>query len=208
MTDHPNDVDALLERVRHGDTTALDTLFSCYRERLRRMVQLRLDRRLQSRIDSSDVIQEAYLDAVKGLDGYLSAPRAPLFLWLRYLVSMRLKALHRHHLGVKQRDARLDVSIYHGSLLEADSVMLAAQLLGRLTSPSNAAVRAERMLKLQEALVNMAPIDREILALRHFEDLTRAESALELGIAEAAAGKRYLRALKRLRLLLDEDGVS
>ena len=208
MTEDHSDVDDLMRRARAGDQAAVEALFIRHRDRLKRMVQLRLDHRLQGRIDASDVIQEAFLDAVKGLDGYLAAPRAPLFLWLRYLVAMRLKALHRHHLGVQQRDARLDVSIYQGPLPEADSAALAAQLLGRLTSPSNAAVRAERMLKLQEALYSMEPIDREILALRHFEDLTRAESAQELGIEESAAGKRYLRALKRLRQILDEDAIA
>jgi RNA polymerase sigma-70 factor, ECF subfamily len=208
MTDDHSDLDDLLNRARGGDPSALDEIFALYRERLKRMVILRLDRRLQGRIDASDVVQEAYVDALRGLEGYLAAPRASPFLWLRYLVAMRLKGLHRHHLGTRQRDARLDVSIYPGPLPEADSAALAAQLLGRLTSPSNAAVRAERMLKLQETLYAMDPIDREILALRHFEDLSRAESAAELGIEEAAAGKRYLRALQRLRRLLDEENMS
>lgn len=208
MNEEQSDTDGLIERARLGDQAAVDEVFSRHRDRLTRMVQLRLDRRLQGRIDASDVIQEALLGAVERFDDYLAAPRAPVFLWLRYHVAMRLKALHRHHLGVQQRDARLDVSIYRGPLPEADSAALAAQLLGRLTSPSCAAVRAERLLSLQEALYSMDPIDREILALRHFEDLTRAESALELGIQEAAAGKRYLRALKRLRRILDEEAMA
>lgn len=211
MTDdhsHADDLGDLLDRAQGGDASAFNEIFAVYRERLKRMVVLRLDRRLQGRIDASDVIQEAYVDALRGLDGYRAAPRVSPFLWLRYLVAMRLKELHRHHLGTRQRDARLDVSIFPGPLPQADSAALAAQLLGRLTSPSHAALRAEKVLKLQQALLAMEPIDREILALRHFEDLSRAESAAELGIEEGAAGKRYLRALQRLRRLLHEEDLS
>jgi RNA polymerase sigma-70 factor (ECF subfamily) len=208
MTNEPSEVDDLLSRAKQGEAGALDAVFSRFREPLKQMVQLRLDRRLQGRIDPSDVLQEAFVDALHHLTDYLAAPRLPPFLWLRYLVGMKLKALHRHHLGVKQRDAKLEVSIYQGPLPSADSAALAARLLGNFTSPSEAVIRTERMLKLQEALNGMDSLDREILALRHFENLSRAESAQELGIEEAAAGKRYLRALQRLRKLLDEQDLS
>src|SRR5262245_19149644 len=204
MTDDRREVDELLERARQGDAHALDGIFSRYRDRLKQMVQLRLSGRLQGRVDPSDVLQEAFVDAVRNLPDYLAAPRAPLFLWLRYLVGMRLKALHRHHLGVRQRNAKLEVSLYQGPLPAAESAALAARLLGNITAPSQAAIRAERILRLQEALNAMDPLDREILSLRHFEDLSRSEAAQELGIAESAAGKRYLRALQRLRKLLDD----
>jgi RNA polymerase sigma-70 factor (ECF subfamily) len=207
MADDLSDLDDLLDRARAGEMTALDAIFSRHQDRLRQMVQLRLDRRLQGRIDPSDVLQEAFVDAVRHLPDYLAAPRAPLFLWLRYLVGMRLKALHRHHLGVKQRNAKREISIYQGPLPSADSAALAARLLGNMTSPSEAAVRAERVLRLQDALNAMDPLDREILSLRHFENLSRSEAAQELGIAEGAAGKRYLRALQRLRQLLDDTNA-
>src|SRR6516164_9611090 len=163
------------------------------------MVELRLDRRLQARIDASDVIQEAYVDAVTRLDEYLSAASYPLFLWLRLIVGERLLKLHRHHLGTQMRDAALEISLYRSALPAASSAALAAQLLGKHTSPTQAAVRAERMLRLQEALNTLDPMDREVLSLRHFEQLTRAETAQVLGIAQAAAAKRYVRALKRLK---------
>ena len=169
---------------------------------LRRMVDLRLDRRLQARVDASDVIQEAYVEVVTRLDEYLGAPSYPLFLWLRLIVGERLLKLHRHHLGTQMRDAGLEVSIYRGALPEASSAALAAQLLGKHTSPTQAAVRAERMLRLQEALNTLDAIDREVLSLRHFEELSLAETALSLGIEESAAAKRYIRALKRLKAML------
>src|SRR5216117_1644363 len=157
----------LLERARQGDRAALNDIFSQHRERLVRMVEMRLDRRLQARIDASDVIQEAYVDVVGRLDEYLRDPRLPLFLWLRLVVGERLLKLHRHHLGTQMRDAGLEVSLYRGALPAASSAALAAQLLGKHTSPTQAAVRAERMLRLQEALNTLDAIDREVLTLRH-----------------------------------------
>jgi RNA polymerase sigma-70 factor (ECF subfamily) len=192
----------LLEQARAGDREALNSLLARHLPRLRRMVDLRLDRRLQARIDASDVIQEACVEVVTRLNEYFSKPSYPLFLWLRLIVGERLLKLHRHHLGTQMRDAELEVSIYRGALPEASSAALAAQLLGRHTSPTQAAVRAERMMRLQEALNTLDAIDREVLSLRHFEELSLAETALSLGIEEPAAAKRYIRALKRLKATL------
>jgi RNA polymerase sigma-70 factor (ECF subfamily) len=202
MDNNSADTTRLLEQARAGDPQALNDIFTRHRARLHRMVELRLDRRLQARIDASDVIQEAYVDAVGRLDEYLRDPRYPLFLWLRLIVGERLLKLHRHHLGTQMRDAGLEVSIYRGALPAASSAALAAQLLGKHTSPTQAAVRAERMLRLQDALNTLDPMDREVLSLRHFEEMTLSETALSLGIEESAAAKRYIRALKRLKAIL------
>ena len=179
-----------------------ERLFARHRERLRRMVEMRLDARLQARLDASDVVQEAYVEVVERLDDYLRDPKLPLFLWLRLVVGERLQKLHRHHLGTQMRDAGREVSLYRGALPAASSAALAAQLLGKYTSPTQAAVRAERILRMQEALNTLDPVDREILSLRHFEELTAAEAAQVLGIEESAAVKRYFRALKRLKQVL------
>jgi RNA polymerase sigma-70 factor (ECF subfamily) len=202
MADNSAETSRLLELARTGDKAALNEIFARHRARLRRMVELRLDRRLQARIDASDVIQEAYVDVVGRLNEYLSEPNYPLFLWLRLIVGERLLKLHRHHLGTQMRDAGLEVSIYRGALPAASSAALAAQLLGKHTSPTQAAVRAERMMRLQEALNTLEPMDREVLSLRHFEEMSLAETALSLRIAEPAAAKRYVRALKRLKTIL------
>jgi RNA polymerase sigma-70 factor (ECF subfamily) len=202
MANNSAETARLLEQARAGDKEALNRLFAQHRARLRRMVDLRLDRRLQARIDASDVIQEAYVEVVTRLNEYVKQPSYPLFLWLRLIVGERLLKLHRHHLGTQMRDARLEVSIYRGALPEASSAALAAQLLGKHTSPTQAAVRAERMIRLQEALNTLDAIDREVLSLRHFEELSLVETALSLGIEESAAAKRYIRALKRLEASL------
>jgi RNA polymerase sigma-70 factor (ECF subfamily) len=150
-------------------------------------------------LDPSDVLQEAYLDLSRRLSDYAADPKLPFFLWLRLLTGQKLTDLHRQHLGAKMRDARQEVSLYRGPLPQASSVSLAAQLLGRLTSASQAAVRAETQLKVQDALNTMDPIDREVLTLRHFEQLSNDETALVLGLSKTAASNRYIRALKRLK---------
>ena len=191
-----------IERARAGDREALSTLLARHRDRLRRMVEIRLDTRLQGRLDASDVVQEAFVDVAERLDDYIRDPKLPLFLWLRLVVGERLVRLHRYHLGSQMRDAGREVSLYPGALPAASSAALAAQLLGRHTSPTQAFVRAERILRVQEALNALDPVDREILSLRHFEELTAAETAQVLGIEESAAAKRYFRALKRLKDVL------
>jgi RNA polymerase sigma-70 factor (ECF subfamily) len=202
MGGNSSDTLQMLQRARAGDRQALDELFARHRPRLRRMVDMRLDWGLRARLDASDVIQDAYLEVAGRLEEYLRNPALPLFLWLRLVVGERLTTLHRQHLGTQMRDARREVSLYRAALPEASSAALAARLLGKHTSPTQAAVRAERLLRVQEALNSLDPIDREVLSLRHFEQLSRAETARVLGIAEAAAAKRYVRALKRLKQTL------
>jgi len=202
MAHDPNDTDDLVERLRGGDRQALTDLFQRHRDRLRRMVELRLDPRLQGRVDASDVLQDAFLDTVARVDSYLRRPELPAFLWLRLIVGERLAICQRRHLGTKMRNAGQEVSLYRDPLPQATSAALASMLLGRLTSPSHAAVRAELVLQVQEALNALDPLDREVVALRHFEQLSRAETAQVLGISEEAGAKRYIRALKRLKAVL------
>jgi RNA polymerase sigma-70 factor (ECF subfamily) len=203
MTDDnaPEDRD-LLDRLEAGDEQAMTELFSRHRERLRWMIRLRLDRRLQGRIDSSDVLQEAYLEVARRTREYLSQPSMPPFLWLRFLTGQTLQALHRHHLRVHMRDAGQEVSLHRRAAPQANSASLAEMLLGRLTSPTRAARRAEMQAKLQEMLNAMEPLDREILALRHFEELSNGEAAQVLGLSKTAASNRYIRALERLKEML------
>ena len=203
MTGEASETAGLLRRAAQGDQAAWGALLVRSRDRLRRMVALRLDRRLQGRVDPSDIIQEACIDASARLAEYARQPDMPFFLWLRFLTGQRLLRVHRQHLGAEMRDVAREVSLYRGALPAATSAALAAQLLGRDTRPSEAAVRAERSIRLQEALNSMDPLDREVLALRHFEQLSNAEAARVLGLQEPAAAKRYVRALKRLRLILD-----
>jgi RNA polymerase sigma-70 factor (ECF subfamily) len=198
-SENPSEVGRLIRRAAAGDPEGWRALFERDRERLRRMVALRMDRRLQGRIDPSDVIQEAHIEAMTRLPEYLRQPTMPFFLWLRLLVGQRLNFLHCRHLGAQARNAGREVRLYHRALPEATSAALAARLLGRLTQPSQAAVRAERKIRIQTALNEMDQIDREILALRHFEQLSNDEAAQALGLSKSAASKRYIRAVERLK---------
>jgi RNA polymerase sigma-70 factor (ECF subfamily) len=189
----------LLGAARNGDEGALAVLVESHRGRLERMVRLRMGRRLQGRIDPADVVQEAYL-AVRGkFPKYSADPHLPFFLWLRLEVGQKLADLHRFHLATQMRDAGQEVSLHQGALPQVTSLSLAEHLLGKLTTASRAAMRVELKLRVQEALNSMDPHDREVLILRHFEELSNAETAQVLGIKASAAVNRYVRALKRLK---------
>jgi RNA polymerase sigma-70 factor (ECF subfamily) len=201
MSDSP-DVTALIQQAAAGNQAAATALFACFHERLLKMLRLRLDHRLRGRLDAEDILQDTYLDASQRLRDYAAEPKMSFFLWLRFLAAQKLIDAQRHHLGVEKRNVDLEVSLYRGPMPEATSASLAAQLLGRLTSPSLAAIRAETQVKVQEVLNAMDPTDREVLILRHFEQFSNAEVAEVLGLSKAAASKRYISALKRLRATL------
>jgi RNA polymerase sigma-70 factor (ECF subfamily) len=191
--------DELLDAARGGDEAALAVLVERHRDRLERMVRLRMDRRLQGRVDPADVVQEAYLALRGKFPQYSADARLPFFLWLRLEVGQKLVDLHRFHLGTQMRDAGKEVSLHQGALPQVTSLSLAEHLLGKLTSASHAAMRVELKLRVQEALNSMDAHDREVLILRHFEELSNAEAAQILGIKPSAAVNRYVRALKRLK---------
>jgi RNA polymerase sigma-70 factor (ECF subfamily) len=199
---NPIDLNTIALRLRAGDPAAAGELFGACRERLKKMVRLRLDRRVQGRLDASDVLQEAFLDAQRKAAEFAAKPELPAYLWLRLITTERLLILHRHHLGAQMRDAAQEVSLCPGGAPAASTHSLANLLLGRLTSPTQAAIRAERQLRLQETLNGMDALDREILALRHFEELSNSEAATVLGLSKTAASNRYIRALKRLKEIL------
>jgi RNA polymerase sigma-70 factor (ECF subfamily) len=202
MTNDPDSNDDLLRRAGVGDPHALAELFGRYRGRLRQMVRLRMDRRLQGRIDPSDVLQEAQIEILRRAADYAADPRVPLFLWVRLITCQRLMALHRRHLGAQMRSAGQEIALHRGAMPQVTSVSLAEMLLGRLTSPTQAAQRAEVRVLLQETLNGMDPLDREVLTLRHFEELSNSEVAQVLGLSKTAASNRYIRALERLREIL------
>lgn len=193
--------DSFLDDAAGGSEPALAVVFDHYRVRLKRMVWLRLDRRLQGRIDPSDVVQEAYLDLARELPAYAEKRAIPLFLWMRLVTGQRLMRLHRKHLGAEMRDVTREISIQKG-VPQANSESMAVELMGNDTSASKAVIRSEVQQQLQDALNQMDSIDREIIALRNFEQLDNSEAAEVLGLSSSAASKRYVRALKRLQDIL------
>jgi RNA polymerase sigma-70 factor, ECF subfamily len=199
----PDEDADLIRRAAEGDSGAMAALFTRHRDRLERVVSLRLDPRLRGRIDPADVLQETYLEVSRRIGEYASRPTVSAFVWLRSLATQKLVDLMRHHLGVKARDAGREFSIDNFAAPQASSASLAAELVGRLTSPSLAAIRAETRAQIEEALGRLDEVDREVLTLRHFEMMSNAEAAEALGLTAAAASMRYMRAIRRLKATFD-----
>jgi RNA polymerase sigma-70 factor (ECF subfamily) len=201
---HGPDTDHLLERVRAGDAAAREELLARHRARLRRLMALHLDRRLAARIDPSDLVQEALAEADRRLDEYAQRRPLPFYPWLRQLAWDRLIAAHRRHVRAGKRS----VTREEPDVLELPDES-AAELAGRLvdlgSSPSAGLLRRKRCRRVREALDELPPRDREVLVLRHLEQLSTAEIAAVLGLREGAVKVRHLRALRQLRALLGEE---
>jgi RNA polymerase sigma-70 factor (ECF subfamily) len=190
--------------VKGRDQQALAEFFSAHRERLSRTVQFRLDRRLQGRVDPDDVLQEAFLAAAERIEHFTGESPASLYIWLRMIVTQTMIDVHRRHLGAQKRDANREVPIFGDHYPQSTSSSLAFQISGKLTSPSQAAIREERFRQLEDVLEQMDPIDREVLALRHFEEQSNSEVAELLGVQQKAASIRYVRAIRRLKAVLSQ----
>ena len=198
-------VEQLVSAARDGNPDMLGQLLEMHQKRLLSIVEFRIDARLRRRLDAADVLQEAFIEAAARFQNFLDEQKMPFFLWLRFITMQKLMQMHRRHLGTKTRDINREVSIYSGPQPHATSEFLAAHLLGHQTSPSGAAVRAETQLRVERALNAMEELDREVLALRNFEQLSNSEVAQLLELSESAASNRYMRALKRLKTAMDPE---
>ena len=205
MTENINGVDDLdlLRHAQGGNEDALNEVLIKHRDRLRRMVAVRMNQKLQGRVDASDVIQDTFIEASRALDSFLENPTMPVFVWLRRLAGEKLIQAHRSHLGAQKRAAGREQQNYGGAPA-ATSQSLAIQLAANMTSPSQAAQKNEAKDQLMAALENMDDMDREILTLRHFEHLSSRETADVVGMSYEAVKKRYVRALDKLQKILVE----
>jgi RNA polymerase sigma-70 factor (ECF subfamily) len=203
--DQPSEANGEHRRLIDGGTDALAGLFCKYRPRLERMVAFRLDPRLRGRVEAADVLQEAYLTIARRIGEYTADPAVSFFVWARQLTYQTLISLHRRHFSEK-RDPTLEVRFGQpaapSALASDTSDSIARLLLDERTTPSQAAARAEEAAVLKAALESMDPIDREVLALRHFEQLGNNEVAQTLNLSVTAASNRYVRALERLGTIL------
>jgi len=197
------EIQRLADMVRRGDREAFGRLFAQHRPYMRKVVTLRMDRRLRARLDPSDVVQDAQLEAFRRLPDFVRRRPMSFRLWLRKTAQERLIKLRRLHLGTARRDVRREATPP-----DASSLMLARQLLSRGLTPSQDAAGRERALRIREAVERLAESDREILVLRNLEELSNEETAEVLGVKPAAASQRYGRALLRLRKALAADGLS
>jgi RNA polymerase sigma-70 factor, ECF subfamily len=202
-TEELGEVPGLLERAVGGDAEAVRALFSGQRERLKRLVRLRLSRELAGVVDESAVVDEILAQAKERLPAYAAEGVRPLSLWVRDLGCRKLAELRGR--GREPAGAAIgELTLHAGGLPVADAGWLAARLMGEAVG-SRASDRAERRIELQATLDTLEPTDREVIALKHFERLGFRDIAQVLGIAEAEAGRRYLAAIRRLQEVLPWD---
>lgn len=194
-------MDAGAERdARPFSAAELGPRLESLRPRLKRMLSLRLDPRLRRRIDSSDVLQEAFTAATQRFEEYRGSPAVPFYVWVRQLTLQKLIDLHRRHMGTKGRDVRREVA--GDDSPEGTTASLVRVLIDEALTPHQSLVRKEQEQRLREALGGLKEIDQEILMLRYFERLTNEECASVIGLTPTAAKLRHLRAAKRLREIL------
>jgi RNA polymerase sigma-70 factor, ECF subfamily len=200
----PGETVELLDRVRHGDAAAFEELFKRHRRRLQKAIAMRMDRRVSARVDASDILQETYMEAFQRLPKYLEQEGMPFYLWLHWIAREKVIALHRRHLGAGKRAVQHEVP-----LMPVDSsAQFVGGLIGRFPSPSQELARVELAERLRLALGQLDDDDRDLILWRHFEQLSARDMGLLLDITEAAANKRYIRAVEKLRKLLLDLGIS
>lgn len=202
MWPSPPETQQLLDQARQGEPAAVDRLLDAHRAALRRAIDLRLDPALAGRVDASDVVQDVLLEASQRLSDYLRNPAMPFHLWLRHIARDHIIDAHRRHRLAQRRSLDREQPIVPAALADRSSVELAARFLDGELTPASAAIQHELQQRVREAMTALNDDDREVICMRHFEQLSNQEVALTLGLTEAAASMRYLRALRRLRALL------
>jgi RNA polymerase sigma-70 factor, ECF subfamily len=198
------ETDDLLKRAENADADAVAQLWERHREPLRRMIHLRLDHRISRRVDASDVVQEVLVEANRRLNEYLRKPEIPFQLWLRLMARDHVLDQHRRHRGAARRSLDREQPLAAAEFLDQSSIQLADRLRDPGPSPLTAVLRGELERRFHDAIRRLDDDDRDVILLRHSEQLSNGEVARALELSEAAAGMRYLRALRRLRASLAE----
>jgi RNA polymerase sigma-70 factor (ECF subfamily) len=193
----------LLDRVRGGDADAVNRLLERHRAAIRRMIDRRMDRVIERRVDASDIVQDVLLEANRRLGDYLANPTMPFQLWLRHMARDRLIDAHRRHRVAANRSLDREVPLVAGDGQRSEADVL-AQVADRELTPAAAATWHELERRFAAAVELLDDADRQIVLLRH----STAEAAEVLGLTKPAVGMRYLRAMRRLRTLLDEGSVD
>jgi len=202
----PQPTQVLLDRVRDGDQAAVNGLLARHREAIKRMIDRRMDRVVQHRVDASDIVQDVMLEANRRLGDYLANPTMPFQLWLRHMARDRLIDAHRRHRVASNRSVDREVSVPQPGMDDRSADDVVAGIADRELTPAAAATWHELERRFAAAVEQLEEADRQIVLLRHFEHLSTADAAAALGLSKPAAGMRYLRAMRRLRVLLDGGG--
>jgi len=194
----------LLANAKEGSEEAIGKLLDRHRDALRRMVQMRLDRRIQRRVDVSDIVQDVLFEANRRLSKYLQEPKMPFHLWLRHMARDRIIDAHRRHRVSAKRSVDREKPLMSPANVDRSTMEIAAQLCDPAITPAAAATMQELARRFEAAIDELEERDQEVLLMRHFEHLTNQEVAQALSLTEPAASMRYLRALRRLRALIAE----
>ena len=202
MHNMAHSTDDLLAQARAGDPQAVERLLTAHRDSVRRMIALRLDPAIGRRVDASDVVQDVFIEASRRLQDYLKNPAMPFHLWLRHIARDHIIDAHRKHRQAQKRGVDREQSMVPAGWRDQSSLDLAAQFVDQELTPASAAIRHELERKLHDAIAGLEEDDREIIVMRHFEQLSNQEVAAELGLTEPAASMRYLRAVRKLRDIL------
>jgi RNA polymerase sigma-70 factor (ECF subfamily) len=202
MSSNSPETQVLLDQARQGDAAAVERLLQGHREPVRRMIDLRLDPAIAARVDASDVVQDVLVEASRRLDAYLARPVLPFHVWLRHIARDHIIDAHRRHRKAQRRGVNREQPLVPAALAGRSSVELAGQLMDPERTPASAAIQQEIERRLHAAILALDEDDRDIILMRHFEQLPNQDVAASLGLTEAAASMRYLRAMRRLRALL------
>ncbi len=208
MHQNSPDTQRLLDQAGRGDAAAVEQLLAGHREPIRRMIDLRLDPRLAGRVDASDVVQDVLIEVHRRLQDYLKDPAMPFHLWMRHIAKDHLIDAHRRHRLAQRRAVDREQPLVPAGLADHSSVQLAAQFIDQELTPASAALRHEMERRLHAAVAELEEDEREVILMRHFEQLSNQEVAALLGLSEAAASMRHLRAVRRLRTLLTPEGEA
>lgn len=192
----------LLRQAKSGDESAVNQLMDRHRHSLRQMVRLRLDQRIQRRIDVSDVVQDILIEANRRLQRYLAEPQLPFHLWLRQIARDRIIDAHRRHRTSLRRSVDREQSLAAPRGQDQSSMQLAAVLGDQRLTPAAAALQKEIVHRIEMAISQLEEKDAEMIIMRHYELLTNQEIAIALELTEPAASMRYLRAIRRLKSLI------
>jgi RNA polymerase sigma-70 factor, ECF subfamily len=204
----PEETERLLSDAQQGKPEAVDDLFGQFREPLRRVINLRLDPVLARRVDASDIVQDVLIEANQRLTEYLKSPSMPFHLWLRHLAQDRIIDTHRRHRQAQRRSIDKEQPIHKPAWADESATSLVAELMDSERTPASEAIQAELARRLTNAINELSDDDRDIILMRHHEQLANQDVAKLLGLTDAAASMRYLRALRRLREVLLPDQSS
>lgn len=201
----PDPTANLLADAKRGDPDAVDQLLSRHRESLKRMIDMRLDKRVAQRVDVSDIVQEVMVEANRRLQIYLQNPAMPFHLWIRQIAKDRIIDAHRRHRASAKRSVDREQRLEIQGPPDASTIELAGQLMDPELTPAALATQRELAIQVQNCIAKLDERDQDILLMRHYEQLSNQEVAVALGLTEPAASMRYLRALKRLRAIINGD---